>query len=172
MSNNKQQNYVKLPPISSIDLVNHTSWMPSKSPESVTSSSILTTQQEQQWKSPPYHYSAELKRDISFRDNTLPIMQQQVPDQHHQKVESDINTVIQECHTLSDTIISNKNEILNSKLNNLDDMIHSANEVLNALLRLRKHQLSQSEHYKNNFHDTSHTNHVGKQRRREVITAY
>lgn len=43
----------------------------------------------------------------------------------------------------------NKNEFINSQLHNnnvLDDMIQSANEVLNALLRLRKHQILVNAH--------------------------
>lgn len=83
-------NYLKLPPISSMDPSG--SW-----PDSLPT----PPQQDQQWKSPPYHHSLELNRDISFgchqqntttttttTNTTLPIMQPL-----NQKIEQDINTV-------------------------------------------------------------------------------
>lgn len=71
-------------------------------------------------------------------------------------IENDIEEVVRHCNSLADNmnqrrgaIIENDNYFGNPTLMRpwLDDMIGRANEVLNALLRLRKHQLA-AEHAK------------------------
>ncbi|KAI8064761.1 hypothetical protein BC940DRAFT_305321 [Gongronella butleri] len=66
------------------------------------------------------------------------------------RIDKDINEVIRQCHFLSDTMAQQKPMLLDqdyfSDSTNmrpwLDGMIGRANEVLNALLRLRKHQMA------------------------------
>ncbi|KAK4519245.1 uncharacterized protein ATC70_009477 [Mucor velutinosus] len=69
------------------------------------------------------------------------------------KVDHDIDQVVLQCNTLSDIMIQHKDQFINHHHHEysstrplLDDMIGRANEVLNALLRLRKHQIA-SEQY-------------------------
>ncbi|GAA5798919.1 hypothetical protein HPULCUR_004327 [Helicostylum pulchrum] len=73
------------------------------------------------------------------------------------RIENDIEEVVRQCHTLCDNMVQRKSQFINSHsststyqdLNStrpwLDDMIGRANEVLNALLRLRKHQLASEQ---------------------------
>ncbi|KAI7899348.1 uncharacterized protein BX663DRAFT_489236 [Cokeromyces recurvatus] len=69
------------------------------------------------------------------------------PSIHH--IEKDIDQVIRHCNSLVDNMNERKQTIIENDFNNptlirpwLDDMINKANEVLNALLRLRKYQLA------------------------------
>ncbi|CAO0803752.1 unnamed protein product [Mucor circinelloides] len=69
------------------------------------------------------------------------------------KVDHDIDQVVLQCNTLSDNMIQHRDQFINHRHHEhsstrplLDDMIGRANEVLNALLRLRKHQIA-SEQY-------------------------
>lgn len=79
---------------------------------------------EQQWKSPPYQFNSS------------------------NSVDDDIDQVISQCHSLSDNMNQLKQTDYMPSRPLLDDMIQSANQVLNALLRLRKYQL-QPVGYKN-----------------------
>ncbi|KAI8067707.1 uncharacterized protein B0P05DRAFT_203567 [Gilbertella persicaria] len=67
-------------------------------------------------------------------------------------IEYDIEQVIRQCNTLSDSMNDKKRHIIESNPALirpwLDDMIGRANEVLNALLRLRKHQLAAEHHHR------------------------
>ncbi|OBZ90229.1 GATA zinc finger domain-containing protein 10 [Choanephora cucurbitarum] len=69
------------------------------------------------------------------------------------RMEQDIEEVIRQCNTLCDSMTRNQQQFINAHLHEhqsdidstrpwLDDMIGRANEVLNALLRLRKHQIA------------------------------
>lgn len=61
--------------------------------------------------------------------------------------------VVRQCHTLCDNMVQHKSQFIQtnppSSLDSsrpwLDDMIGRANEVLNALLRLRKHQMASEQ---------------------------
>lgn len=65
------------------------------------------------------------------------------------------NKVVRQCHTLCDNMVQRKSQFINSSTSSyqdlnstrpwLDDMIGRANEVLNALLRLRKHQMASEQ---------------------------
>ncbi|KAG2204798.1 hypothetical protein INT47_004073, partial [Mucor saturninus] len=65
-------------------------------------------------------------------------------------IEKDIDQVIQHCNSLADNMNQKKSSMMDENYFSnptsmrpwLDDMIGRANEVLNALLRLRKHQLA------------------------------
>ncbi|CAO3599024.1 unnamed protein product [Absidia cylindrospora] len=66
------------------------------------------------------------------------------------RIDNDVNEVIRHCHYLSDNMTQQKNQLLDqdyfcdsTKVRPwLDGMIGRANEVLNALLRLRKQQMT------------------------------
>jgi hypothetical protein len=72
------------------------------------------------------------------------------------KVDQDIDQVVLQCNTLCDNMMQHKDQFINTNPEQsstrplLDDMIGRANEVLNALLRLRKHQIA-SEQYQSNL---------------------
>ncbi|KAG1447068.1 hypothetical protein G6F56_009377 [Rhizopus delemar] len=57
------------------------------------------------------------------------------------KTDKDVQSVILQCNTICDTMIQGKNQFLQDS-HRLDDMVQRANEILNALLRLRKHQIA------------------------------
>ncbi|KAI8879296.1 GATA-domain-containing protein [Backusella circina FSU 941] len=112
------------------------------------------------------NYQQQYDRIPSPRySNTSPIMHQpytipnrspQSPSSHPSyaknsvyRSEQDVEEVVQQCGTLCKNMLQHRGEILHSNTSSfqdgqpwLDDMIGRANEVLNALLRLRKHQLA------------------------------
>ncbi|KAI8331470.1 hypothetical protein BD560DRAFT_56536 [Blakeslea trispora] len=69
------------------------------------------------------------------------------------RMEQDIEEIVRQCDTLCDSMTRNQQQFISAHLHEnqsdidstrpwLDDMIGRANEVLNALLRLRKHQIA------------------------------
>ncbi|KAI8887692.1 GATA-domain-containing protein [Backusella circina FSU 941] len=59
-------------------------------------------------------------------------------------IEKDVNQVIRQSRLLSENMNQKRNSILDQQYDDpwLDEMINQANDVLNALIRLRKHQLA------------------------------
>ncbi|KAG2208528.1 hypothetical protein INT47_010224 [Mucor saturninus] len=77
------------------------------------------------------------------------------PTRGPSRVDNDIEEVVRQCHTLCDNMVQRKSQFIRqtspSELDStrpwLDDMIGRANEVLNALLRLRKHQMASEQQH-------------------------
>ncbi|KAF1805156.1 GATA-type zinc finger transcription factor [Mucor lusitanicus] len=144
-----------------------------KSPLLFSSTNMMTEQQPHQQHSPnmQQHHNKPLESSSYFQYTSkayhLQQQQQQKRDlpsspssslhSYHNatsnKVDHDIDQVVLQCNTLSDNMTQHKDQFINyhhhehsSTRPLLDDMIGRANEVLNALLRLRKHQIA-SEQY-------------------------
>ncbi|KAI8047084.1 uncharacterized protein B0P05DRAFT_445825, partial [Gilbertella persicaria] len=77
-------------------------------------------------------------------------------------VEQDIEQVIQQCNTLCHSMTQHQYQFMHPPATPwLDDMIGRANEVLNALLRLRKRQIATEQH-----HQEQQDHHPNRQRKR------
>ncbi|ORE18776.1 hypothetical protein BCV71DRAFT_226745 [Rhizopus microsporus] len=102
---------------------------PSASPSSSFLSTSLPTPRLEHWSSPPF---------INRQPNE--------PD----KLNKDINEVVYQCNIICDNMVQGKGQFLHLQSQQdmestrlwLDDMVNRANEVLNALLRLRKYQMA------------------------------
>lgn len=149
-----------------------------KSPLLFSSTNMVADQQQQQQHSPTMqqHHNKPLESSSYFQytSKAYHLQQQQQQQQkrdlssspasssnsYHNatvnKVDQDINQVVLQCNTLCDNMIQHKDQFINNNHEQsstrllLDDMIGRANEVLNALLRLRKHQIA-SEQYQSNL---------------------
>ncbi|CEP12715.1 hypothetical protein [Parasitella parasitica] len=116
-----------------------------------TSKAYHLQQQEQQQQKKHIPYVSSSSSSTSFHNTTV------------NKVDHDIDQVVLQCNKLCDNIIQHKDQFINHNHHQeqsstrplLDDMIGRANEVLNALLRLRKHQIA-SEQYQSTLLQQRH----------------
>ncbi|KAI9478575.1 MAG: hypothetical protein EXX96DRAFT_252383 [Benjaminiella poitrasii] len=152
-----KQPATKLPPISAMD--DYLSTRRHTVPTLDMTASPQSVVVDQPWKSPPslyppieYYFSMNSSNGIISSPNNAAI-------------DKDIEEVVQQCNTLSDYMVQSKQQFISSYSNGeilstrplLDDMILKANEVLNALLRIRKHQIL-SEEQKNEYIMTNSSN--------------
>ncbi|KAG1056404.1 hypothetical protein G6F43_001702 [Rhizopus delemar] len=67
-------------------------------------------------------------------------------DESDNKLDQDIQQVIHQCNMISNNMLQAKDQLQQQSMISsriwLDDMVNRANEILNALLRLRKHQMA------------------------------
>ncbi|KAI8646957.1 hypothetical protein BD408DRAFT_409502 [Parasitella parasitica] len=140
-----------------------------KSPLLFSNTSAMTDQQQQHSPVMQSHHNKPLESSSYFQYTSKAYHFQQQQKKHGSssafklhhntmvnKADHDIDQVVSQCNTLCDNIIQHKDQFINhdheqsSTRPLLDDMIGRANEVLNALLRLRKHQIA-SEQYQSNL---------------------